>query len=177
MPQKVYKTFWCTTKKWENKNFFLECTEWEELRCWGQLSLLNWIRVLILSLLLKVAPRKLGPWFVLWSFFPLRLLCISINLQYCHAWNTLCLIWAGTPSCYLELMDKLPKWICRTVGPSLAASLERLAHHWNEACLSLLYSYCFVRCSSELAELVPLPYSRGRHTCYSDRLNSFCHNL
>ena len=26
--------------------------------------------------------------------------------------------------CYLELMDKLQKWICRTVGPSLAASLE-----------------------------------------------------
>ena len=36
-------------------------------------------------------------------------------------------IWAGTPSCYLELLDKLQKQICRTVGPSLAASLEPLA--------------------------------------------------
>ena len=36
-------------------------------------------------------------------------------------------IWAGTPSCYLELLDKLQKQICRTVGPSLTASLEPLA--------------------------------------------------
>ena len=28
-------------------------------------------------------------------------------------------------------------------------------------------------CSSELAELVPLPYSRGRSTRYSDRLHDF----
>ena len=37
-------------------------------------------------------------------------------------------IWAGVPSCYLKLLDKLRKVICRTVGPSLAASLEPLAH-------------------------------------------------
>ena len=35
-----------------------------------------------------------------------------------------CHVWAGAPSCYLELLDKLQKWICRTVGPSLAASPE-----------------------------------------------------
>ena len=40
-----------------------------------------------------------------------------------------CHVWAGAPSCYLELLDKLQKRICRTVGPSLAASLETLAHH------------------------------------------------
>ena len=33
-----------------------------------------------------------------------------------------CHFWAGTPSCYLELLDKLQKRICTTVGPSLAAS-------------------------------------------------------
>ena len=70
-----------------------------------------------------------------------------------------CHVWAGAPSCYLELLDKLQKWICRTVGPSLAASLEPLAHRRNVARLSLFYSYYFGRCSSELAELVPLPYS------------------
>ena len=31
----------------------------------------------------------------------------------------------------------------------------------------------FGRCSSELAQLVPLPYSRGRSTRYSDRLHDF----
>ena len=42
-------------------------------------------------------------------------------MEYC------CHIWTGAPSCYLELLCKLQKQICRTVGPSLAASLEPLA--------------------------------------------------
>ena len=39
--------------------------------------------------------------------------------------------------------------------------------------LSLFYSYYFGRCSSELAQLVPFPYCRGRSTHYSDRLHDF----
>ena len=85
---------------------------------------------------------------------------------WCHAW-------AGAPICYLELSDKLKKRISRTVGPSLVASLEPLAHRQNVASLSLFYRYYFGRCSSELAQLVPLPFSRGRSTCYSDRLHDF----
>ena len=57
-----------------------------------------------------------------------------------------CHVWAGAPSCYLELLDKLQKWICRTVGPSLAASLEPLAHRQNVASLSILHRYHFSRC-------------------------------
>ena len=86
-------------------------------------------------------------------------------MEYC------CHVWAGAPSCYLELLDKLQKQICRIVGPSLAASLEPLAHCWNVASLSLFYRYYSGRCSSELAQLVPLPYSQGRSTHYSDRLH------
>ena len=33
--------------------------------------------------------------------------------------------------------------------------------------------YCFDRCSSELARLVPLPFSRGKSTHCSDRLHDF----
>ena len=73
----------------------------------------------------------------------------------------------------LELLDKLQNWICRTVGPSLAASLESLAHRRNVASLSLFYRYYFGRCSTELAQLVPLLYSRGRSTRCSDRLHDF----
>ena len=43
-------------------------------------------------------------------------------IEYC------CHVLAGAPSCYLELLDKLQKRIWKTVGPSLAASLEPLAH-------------------------------------------------
>ena len=74
----------------------------------------------------------------------------------------------GTPSCSLELLDKLEKWICRAVGSLLAASLELLAHCQDVASLNLFYRYCFGRCSSELAKLVPFSYSGGRSTRYSD---------
>ena len=63
---------------------------------------------------------------------------------------------AGGPSCYLELLDKLQKRICRTVGPSLTTSLEPLVHRRNVASLSIFCRYYFGRCSSELAQLVPL---------------------
>ena len=39
-----------------------------------------------------------------------------------------CRVWAGAPSCYLELLEKLQKRICRTVRPSLPASREPLVH-------------------------------------------------
>ena len=88
-------------------------------------------------------------------------------MEYC------CHVWAGAPSCYLDLLDKLQKPICRIVGPSLAGFLEPLAHHQNMASLSRFYRYYFGRCSSELAQLVPLSFSRGRSTHYSDRLLNF----
>ena len=84
-----------------------------------------------------------------------------------------CHVWTGASSCYLELSDKLQKRICRTVGPSLAAFLEPLGHRRNVASLGLFYRYYFGRCSSELAQLVPLSYSRGRSSRYSDRLHDF----
>ena len=92
---------------------------------------------------------------------------IRACMEYC------CHVWAGAPSCCLELLDKLQKQICKTAGPSLATSLEPLTHHRNVASLRLFYRYYFGRYSSELAELVPLPYSRGRYTRYSDRLCDF----
>ena len=72
-------------------------------------------------------------------------------MEYC------CHVWAEAPSCYSELLEKLQKLIRRTVGPSFAASLEPLAHRQNVASLNLFYKYYFGRCSSELAQLVPLP--------------------
>ena len=39
-------------------------------------------------------------------------------MEYCYH------VWAGASSCHLELLDMLQQWICRTVSPSVAASLE-----------------------------------------------------
>ena len=70
-------------------------------------------------------------------------------------------VWAGAPSCYLELLDRLQKRMHKTFSPSLAASLEPLIHRQNVASLSLLYRHYLGRCSSKLAQLVSLPFSRG----------------
>ena len=88
-------------------------------------------------------------------------------MEYC------CHVWAGASSCYLELLDKLQKRMCRVVGPLLATFLEPLTHRRNVTSLSLFYRYYLSRCSSELAQLVPLPFSRGRPARYSDKLHDF----
>ena len=116
-----------------------------------------------------------------------RGMCMRSHASYAEAWciEYCCHVWAGAPSCYLELLDKLQKRMWRIVGPSLVASLEPLANHRYVASLSLFYRYYFGRClslfyryyfgrclslfcryycgrcSSELAQLVPLPFSRG----------------
>ena len=49
-----------------------------------------------------------------------------------------CHVWAGATSYYLEMLDRLQERICRTVVPSLATSLESLAHRRNVASFSFL---------------------------------------
>ena len=89
----------------------------------------------------KTASKKIGAFIHSMKFFSpevglyLYKSTIPSCMQYC------CHVWADTPGCYLELLDRLQKWICRTVGPSLAVSLEPLAHCRNVACLSLFYKY------------------------------------
>ena len=71
------------------------------------------------------------------------------------------------------MLGEVQKRICRAVGPSLADPLEPFAHRRNVASFSLFYRHNFGRCSSEQAQLVPLPFSRGRSTRYPDRLHDF----
>ena len=122
------------------------------LRCWDSLSFLNWIGAPTLSLLLKQHPR---PCSAVWSFFLLRLLCISINLPYDLAWNNVFICWlvllAG------RYVTQTKNRICRTVSLLFVVSLEPVTHRQNVGSLSLFYRYYFGRCLSELPELVPLP--------------------
>ena len=68
-------------------------------------------------------------------------------MEYC------CHVWTGASCCYLDIFDEPQKRVSRTDGLTLAGSFEPLG-----------------RCSSELAKLVSLPYSRERSMLYSDRL-------
>ena len=82
--------------------------------------------------IVKTASRKIGA-----LICSVKFLSLEVAL-YLHKSTTLpCMeycfyVWSSVPSCYLELLDRLPKRICRTVGPLLTASLEPLPHHWNE---------------------------------------------
>ena len=94
----------------------------------------------------KTASKKMGTLIRSMKFFSPEV-ALYLNkstmrpcMEYC------CRVWASAPSCYLQLLDKLQKQIWRTVVPSLAASLEPLAHRRNVASLSLFYRYYFGRC-------------------------------
>ena len=122
----------------------------------------------------KTASKKFGALIRSMKFLPPEVFCISINLPYGHVLNTVVMSELVLLVATCKKLDELQKRICRTVDPSLAASLEPLAHCRNVAGLSLFCRYYFGRCSSELAQLVPLPYSRGRSIRYSDdRLHDF----
>ena len=76
----------------------------------------------------KTASKKIGA--VICS---IKFLSPEVALHLCKStiqpcMECCCHFWAGAPSCYLALSDKLQKWKCRTVGPSFFASLEALAH-------------------------------------------------
>ena len=77
---------------------------------------------------------------------------------------------AATSNCWISYRNG---YVGLLVLHLLTPSLEPLAHRRNVASLSLFYRYYFRRCSSELAQLVPVPYSQGRSTHYSDRLHDF----
>ena len=137
-------------------------------------SKLDWGSYIDIVSIAKTASKKIGAFIRSMKFLSpeVALYLYKSTIQPCMEYC--CHVWAGAPSCYLELLDKLQKRICRAVCPSLASSLEPLAHRRNVANLSLFYRYYFGRCSSELAQLVPFPYSQGRSACYSNRF--FCHH-
>ena len=121
----------------------------------------------------KTASKKIGALIRSMKFLSPEVALYLYRSTICSDMEYCCHLWAGAPSCYLKLFDKLQKRMCRTVDPSLATSLKTLAHRRNVASLSLFNKYYLGRCSSELAQLVPLPFSRGRSTRYSDRLHDF----
>ena len=131
----------------------------------GLLSLLNWIVALMLSPLLKLPPRKFEPWFAVSSFFLLRLLHISINLPYGLAWNTVVMsglvLLVTTWNCWKRYKNRYAGLLVLHLLPLLNPwfIVQMLLAQVFSIAITLVY-----KCSSELAYLVPLPYSQGRST-------------
>ena len=85
----------------------------------------------------KTASQKIGALICSMKFLSSEVAPQKSNIWPCIKYC--CHVWAGAPNCHLELLDKLQKEIFRTVGPSLAASLEPMAHLPNVACIVLFY--------------------------------------
>ena len=94
-----------------------------------------------------------------------------------HFIECCCYIWASSPICYVDVVDKLHRRLCRTAGPTLAASLKPLGNCRNVASLILFYRYYFDGCSFELTKLFLIPCSRRTSTRFSDRLHDFSVNV
>ena len=89
----------------------------------------------------KTASKKIGVLICSMQFFSLEVALYLYKSTICPCIEYCCHVWAGAPSCCMEFLDKLLKLICQIVGPSLAASLEPLAHCWNLTSLGLFYRY------------------------------------
>ena len=131
------------------------------LRCWGDVfsSKLDW-GCYIISIV-KTTSKKIGALIFSMTFLSSEVALYLYKSTICPCMECCCHVWAGAPSCYLELLDKQLKRICRTVSPSLATSLEPLAHCRNVASLSLFYRYYFGKCFYEMTQLLPLPFLVG----------------
>ena len=71
------------------------------LRYWSWLSLLNRIGALTYSIA-KTASKKIGA-----LIRPMKFLCPKSTIRPCTGYC--CHVWAGAPSCYLELLGNLQK--------------------------------------------------------------------
>ena len=153
---------------WKRMGLFLRKNHY--LRCWVSLDWSSYIVSIPKSASKKIGTsirsmKFLSPEVVLYLYKS----TIRPALQgYC------CHVWAGAPSCFLEMLDKLQNgyiydcWsstccVSWTLGSSPICSQLK----------SFYYRYYFGKCSSELAQLIPLIFSRGRSTRYSDRLCVF----
>ena len=76
----------------------------------------------------NTASKKIGALFRSMTFLSPEVALYLYKSTTCPRMEYSCHVWAGTPSCYLKLLYKLQKRICRSVGPSLFTFLESLAH-------------------------------------------------
>ena len=140
------------------------------LRYRDGLSLPNWIG----AILAKTTCKKIGALIHLMKFLSpevamfLYKFTIGPCKEHCSDTPGLVLL-VATWNCWISCKNRYTELLVLHLLP--------LFNPWhidqNVTSLSLFWRYCFGRCSSKLAQLVPLPYSQGRSTCYSDRLHDF----
>ena len=113
----------------------------------------------------KSDSKKIGVLICSIKFFFLWLFCISVNLSNDYILKTVA-FWNCWISCKNGYAELLILHLLHHLNPWLIAETQ-------PAWLSLFYRHYFGRCTSELGELLPLPFSWGMSTFYSDKLHDF----
>ena len=112
----------------------------------------------------NTASKKIGALIRSLKFLSPEVALYPYESTICPYMKYCCHIWGGAASCYLKLLDKLQKQICRAVGPFFAASFEPLTHYQNAKYIKSIkksfLQYYFRRC-------------RRRSSHYSERLHDF----
>ena len=77
----------------------------------------------------RTTSKKIGALIYSMKFlFPVIALYLNLPFVLVYSFIICRHVCVGAPGCYLEMLDKLKKWVCRTVGPSLVVSPEPLSH-------------------------------------------------
>ena len=87
----------------------------------------------------KTAFRKIGAMFRSMKYLYPE---VAVFLYKSTMWPCMdycCHVQAGAPSCFLEMLDKLQKQVCRTVGPSPPTPLKSFSHPQNVTNVSLSF--------------------------------------
>ena len=112
----------------------------------------------------KTASKKIGALIcsIKFIFLEVAFYIYKYTMQPCmeYCWH----IWAGVPTWYLVMLDKLQKRVCRTVGPTLAACHE----------LRVIVKIFSLGITLVDVHLNLIPYSPGWSAHYSGGW-SFCH--
>ena len=91
--------------------------------------------------IVKSASKKIGVLIPSMNFLSPEVAMYLYKSAICQ-WMEYCFhVWVSANNNHFEILDKLQKHICRTVSPSLANSIEPLAHRRNAASLSHFYRY------------------------------------
>ena len=76
--------------------------------------------------------------------------CVRTNLPFVNVWSTVPI--SGV--LFQVLIDRVQKQVVSLVGSGLSSDLQALSDRRDVAILSLFYKYYYVKCPSELADLV-----------------------
>ena len=118
-----------------------------------------------IKLLATRAARKIGFLFRARKYFSSSQLLLLYKAQISPTLEYCCHIWGGAPSTHLSLLDRIQRKAVRLISdPSLTSSMQPLSLRRDVASLALFYRYYHGKCSTELANIVPVPITYSRST-------------